>query len=179
MSSGEENLTCPTPSPYVFFSLQSLHPIAAADSPSPLSLECIDQYVPTVQQQIQHPADRDFHEQQLCHQQRQQAQAQQQQQQQLMQTQQQPLEPRVLKYGSHGGGHGHAHHGSHSSQSSLDVDEMLLRATTGDEHAGGGAGTPNGSGTPYVDSPHHHHLGRSSTMPHRRSRGDRDGESPR
>ncbi|KAF8148898.1 hypothetical protein B0H34DRAFT_202142 [Crassisporium funariophilum] len=105
-----------------------------------------------------------------------------------MQTQQQRLEPRVLKYG---GGHGHAHHGqqhhshshsrsaSHSSQSSLDVDEMLLRATTGDEHAGGGAGTPNGSGTPYVDSPHHHHLGRSSTMPHRRSRGDRDGESPR
>jgi hypothetical protein len=29
-------------------------------------------------------------------------------------------------------------------------DEMLLRATTGDEHAGGGA--PNGSGTPYIDS---------------------------
>jgi hypothetical protein len=43
--------------------------------------------------------------------------------------------------------HGHSRS---SSASSLDVDEMLLCATTGDEHAGGGA--PNGSGTPYIDS---------------------------
>src|SRR5271169_12215 len=78
--------------------------------------------------------------------------------------------PRVIKYpdprrqpDSHG-------HSGSSSTSSLDVDEMLLR-TTGDEY---GAGTPNGTGAPYLDSPHHHHLSTN----HRR-RSEREGDSPR
>ena len=70
-----------------------------------------------------------------------------QQQHQLIQR---PQPPHIIKYADPHGQHpsqrldSHAHSRS-SSTSSLDVDEMLLRATTGDEHAGGG-GTPNGSG---------------------------------
>jgi hypothetical protein len=58
-----------------------------------------------------------------------------------------------------------------SSTSSLDVDEILLHATTGDEHAGGGA--PNGSGTPCINSTHHH------LNINQRRRSDREGDSPR
>ena len=57
------------------------------------------------------------------------------------------------------------------SWAALDIDELLLRATTGDEHAGGGA--PNGSGTPCIDSTHHH------LDIKRRRRSDREGDSPR
>ncbi|KAF8815492.1 hypothetical protein BYT27DRAFT_7249155 [Phlegmacium glaucopus] len=85
--------------------------------------------------------------------------------------------PRIIKYPDPHGQHpsqrpdSHGHSRS-SSTSSLDVDEMLLRATTGDEHGGGG--TSNGTGAPYIDSPHHHHLGINQ-----RRRNERDGDSPR
>jgi hypothetical protein len=80
--------------------------------------------------------------------------------------------PRIIKYADPHGQHppdSHGHSRS-SSTSSLDVDEMLLRATTGDEHAGGGA--PNGSGTPCIDSTHHLNI-------NQRRRSDREGDSPR
>ena len=78
---------------------------------------------------------------------------------------------RIIKYADAQGHPTDAHgHSRSSSTSSLDVDEMLLRATTGDEHAGGGA--PNGSGTPYIDSTHHLSI-------NQRRRSDREGDSPR
>jgi hypothetical protein len=81
--------------------------------------------------------------------------------------------PRIIKYADAQGQHPTDAHGhSRSSRtSSLDVDEMLLRATAGDEHAGGGA--PNGSGAPYIDSTHHH------LNINQRRRSDREGDSPR
>lgn len=92
------------------------------------------------------------------------------QQQQLAQRSQ---APRIIKYPDPHGQHRDAHgHSRSSSTSSLDIDEMLLRATTGDEHGGGG--TPNGTGAPYIDSPHHHHL----TINQRR-RSEREDDSPR
>ena len=84
--------------------------------------------------------------------------------------------PRIIKYADPHGQHpsqvpdSHGHSRS-SSTSSLDVDEMLLRATTGDEHAA--AGTPNGTGAPYIDSTHHH------LNINQRRRSDRDDDSPR
>ena len=84
--------------------------------------------------------------------------------------------PRIIKYADPHGQHpsqipdSHGHSRS-SSTSSLDVDEMLLRATTGDEHAGG---TLNGTGPPYLDSTHHHHLNIDQ-----RRRSDREDDSPR
>ena len=94
-----------------------------------------------------------------------------QQQHQLIQRSQPPC---IIKYADPHGQHpsqrpdSHGHSRS-SSTSSLDVDEMLLRATTGDEHPGGG-GTP---GAPCIDSPHHHHN------INRRCRTEREGNSPR
>lgn len=93
-------------------------------------------------------------------------------QQQLIQRSQ---APRIIKYADPHGPHpsqipdSHRHSRS-SSTSSLDVDEMLLRATTGDEHGG----APNGTGPPYIDSPHHHQLNINQ-----RRRTEREGESPR
>ena len=94
----------------------------------------------------------------------------------LARARQQQLIPRsqarIIKYADAHGQHppdAHGHSRS-SSTSSLDVDEMLLRATTGDEHA---VGVPNGSGTPYIDSAHHH------LNINQRRRSDREGDSPR
>jgi hypothetical protein len=113
------------------------------------------------QQHLLHPSDsRDYQEQFLARA----------RQQQLIPRSQ---APRIIKYADAHGQHppdAHGHSRS-SSSSSLDVDEMLLRATTGDEHAGGGA--PNGSGTPYIDSTHHH------LNINQRRRSDREGDSPR
>ena len=80
--------------------------------------------------------------------------------------------PRIIKYADPHGQHPSDVHGHSrsSSTSSLDVDEMLLRATTGDEHAGG---APNGSGTPSIDSAHHH------LNINQRRRSEREGDSPR
>jgi hypothetical protein len=64
--------------------------------------------------------------------------------------------------------HGHSRS---SSTSSLDVDGMLLRAITGDEHA---RGTLNRTGPPYLDSTHHHHLNIDQ-----RRQSDREDDSPR
>ena len=84
--------------------------------------------------------------------------------------------PRIIKYADPHGQHPSQRPDSHdhsrsSSSSSLDVDEMLLRATTGDEHC---EGMPNGTGAPYLDSSHHSHL---NINPRRRN--ERDGDSPR
>jgi hypothetical protein len=81
--------------------------------------------------------------------------------------------PRIIKYADPHGQHPSDSHGHSrsSSTSSLDVDEMLLRATTGDEHAV----APNGSGTPCIDSAaQHHHLNFIQ-----RRRTDQEGDSPR
>ena len=77
---------------------------------------------------------------------------------------------RIIKYVDPHGQHSqvpdpHGHSRS-SSTSSLDVDEMLLRATTGDEHAGGTNG-----GAPYIDSQHYLTI--------QRRRSDREDDPPR
>ncbi|KAF8972018.1 hypothetical protein BDZ97DRAFT_1008045 [Flammula alnicola] len=143
-----------------------------------------ESYLPSIQLQHQHSVDREYQEQIRV-----------QQQLQARQHLQRPhapsQEPRIIdrRYGATTAqyqGHGHRPHshshsrsGSHSSASSMDVDEMILKATTGDEAAGGPA--PNGR--PYLDSPHHqHHLGvplsQLSTASHRR-RSEREADSPR
>jgi hypothetical protein len=112
------------------------------------------------QQHLLHPSDsRDYQEQFLARA----------RQQQLIPRSQ---APRIIKYADAHGQHPSDSHGHSrsSSTSSLDVDEMLLRATTGDEHAGG---APNGSGTPCIDSTHHH------LNINQRRRSDREGDSPR
>ncbi|PPQ90587.1 hypothetical protein CVT25_006107 [Psilocybe cyanescens] len=102
-------------------------------------------------------------------------------------------EARIIdrKYGQpHGASHnraaspGHSRSGSHSSSGSMDVDEMLIEATTGDT----GNGTPNGAGRGYLDSPHHHpqqhqqshqhHLNQQLVASEVRRRSERDA-SPR
>ena len=96
------------------------------------------------QQHLPHPSDRDYQEQLLARA----------RQQQLIQRSQ---GPRIIKYADrhgqrlHPDSHGHSRS---SSTSSLDIDEILLQATTADEHGAGGI--PNGTGAPYLDSPHHH-----------------------
>jgi hypothetical protein len=83
---------------------------------------------------------------------------------------------RIIKYADPHGQHPSQRADSHdhsrsSSSGSLDIDEMLLRATTGDEH---GEDMPNRPGAPYVDSSHHSHLNINQ-----RRRNERDGDSPR
>lgn len=62
----------------------------------------------------------------------------------------------------------HSRSGSRSSASSLDVDEMLLRATTGGEEHGA---EPNINGARYYDHPPQQQIAPSGRR--------RDGESPR
>jgi len=113
------------------------------------------------------------------------------------QLQQQQPEPRIIdrRYGSslalppHESS-SHSRSGSHSSASSMDVDEMIIKASTADEVAAANNGGAAGYPPQYQHLQSQQHLGvqpagsSSISSPHRRARGlerdrERGDDSPR